>query len=183
MRIISGKCKGRRLKTPKGMETRPTLDRVRETIFNVLQNYNIYGRRTLDLFAGTGALGIEALSRGAESLVSIDIRTAKLIQENIDLCGLQNEAEVLRGPISKYKEYLLNKEFSLVFSDPPYLKGGIQETIKLLNEPNILAEGAIIVLEFDKKDEFQVPNTWIELKEQAFGYTKVGYYKYEKGER
>lgn len=179
MRIISGICKGRKIKTPKGMDTRPTQDRVRETMFNVLQNYGIYNRDVLDLFAGTGALGIEALSRGAKSLVAVDMRTAKLIKENLELCKLDEKAKVLKGKIKQYKEYLSSKQFDLVFSDPPYLKGGIQETIELLEKCDMLRENAIIVLEYDKKDEFVIPSSWGLLKEQQFGYTKVSYYVYQ----
>lgn len=180
MRIISGICKGRKIKTPKGMDTRPTQDRVRETVFNVLQNYGIYNRDVLDLFAGTGALGIEALSRGAKSLVAIDMRTAKLIKENLEICKLEEKAQVLKGKIMQYKNFLNEKQFDLVFSDPPYLKGGIQETIQILETCDLLRENALIVLEYDQKDDFVVPKNWNLLKEQKFGYTKVSYYMYQK---
>lgn len=180
MRIISGTCRGRNIKTPKGMATRPTQDRVRETMFNVLQNHGIYNRDVLDLFAGTGALGIEALSRGAKSLVAIDMRTAKLIQENLEICKLEDKAKVLKGKISQHKAYLSEKQFDLIFSDPPYLKGGIQETIAIIQECNLLRDKAIIVLECDEKDEFTVPEEWGLLKEQKFGYTKVYYYLYQE---
>ena len=96
MRIISGSAKGRILKSPKGMLTRPTLDRTRESLFNILANGVLEGASVLDIFAGTGALGLEALSRGAAHCVFIDHYTQALIRQNAELCGFGGQYEILR---------------------------------------------------------------------------------------
>lgn len=176
MRIITGTCKGRKLKTPKGITTRPTLDRTRETIFNVLENYGIAGRAVLDLFSGTGALGLEALSRGATSLTAVDVRTGALILENAALCGVEEKITVLRKPIESSCASLRDSKFDLIFSDPPYEKGYMQVTINQLEKYNLVRHKGIVVLECHKNDNFQVPISWRLLKEQLFGYTKVYYY-------
>ena len=100
MRVITGEARGRRLKELSGMDTRPTTDKVKESMFNIVQ-FDIEGRKVLDLFAGTGQLGIEALSRGAESAVFVDVRkdAAALIRENLAHCGFAGRARVVRGTI------------------------------------------------------------------------------------
>ena len=120
MRVITGSARGRRLKELEGMETRPTTDRVKEGLFNVLQ-FDIEGRRVLDLFAGTGQLGIECLSRGAASAVFVDKRpdAVKLIRENLKLCDLTDRARVVAGDSMEFLKSVREK-FDLVLLDPPY---------------------------------------------------------------
>ena len=120
MRVITGSARGRRLKELEGMETRPTTDRVKEGLFNVLQ-FDIEGRRVLDLFAGTGQLGIECLSRGASSAVFVDKRpdAVKLIRENLKLCDLTDRARVVAGDSMEFLKSVREK-FDLVLLDPPY---------------------------------------------------------------
>lgn len=120
MRVITGSARGRRLKELEGMETRPTTDRVKEGLFNVLQ-FDIEGRRVLDLFAGTGQLGIECLSRGAASAVFVDKRpdAVKLIRENLKLCDLTDRALVVAGDSMEFLKSVREK-FDLVLLDPPY---------------------------------------------------------------
>ena len=103
MRIISGSAKGRILKSPKGMLTRPTLDRTRESLFNILANGVLEGASVLDIFAGTGALGLEALSRGAAHCVFIDHYTQALIRQNAELCGFGGQYEILRMEASAWR--------------------------------------------------------------------------------
>lgn len=118
MRVITGTARGRRLKEPQGMDIRPTTDKVKESMFSILQ-FDIEGRRVLDLFGGTGQLGIEALSRGASEVVFVDKSAAalKLIRENLELCGLSDRARVRNGDSLAYLRS--GEKFDLVFLDPP----------------------------------------------------------------
>ena len=120
MRVITGTARGRRLKELEGTETRPTTDRVKEALFSVIQ-FDIPGSRVLDLFGGTGQLGIEALSRGAKSAVFVDARedACKLIRENLKRTRLQEDARVVR---SDYLDYLsrCREQYDIIFLDPPY---------------------------------------------------------------
>ena len=120
MRVITGSARGRRLNELKGTQTRPTTDKVKESIFNCIQ-FDVEDARVLDLFAGTGQLGIEALSRGAQSAVFVDRRTdaVKLIRENLALCRLSDRAQVVCGDSMGYLSSLRTK-FDIVFLDPPY---------------------------------------------------------------
>ena len=118
MRVITGSARGRRLKELTGMETRPTTDKVKESLFSIIQ-FDIEGRRVLDLFAGTGQLGIEALSRGAASAVFIDRRAdaVRLVKDNLELCGLSDRASVRCGDAMSYLRS--GEKFDLIFLDPP----------------------------------------------------------------
>ncbi len=147
MRVITGSARGRRLKELEGMETRPTTDRVKEGLFNILQ-FDIEGRRVLDLFAGTGQLGIECLSRGAASAVFVDRRgdAVKLIRENLACTDLQNRAQVVTGDSMEYLRRL-QETFDLVFLDPPYETGLLEKALAALTEFDILNPHGIIVAE------------------------------------
>ena len=145
MRVITGSARGRRLKELEGMETRPTTDRVKEGLFNVLQ-FDIEGRRVLDLFAGTGQLGVECLSRGAASAVFVDKRpdAVKLIRENLKLCDLTDRARVVAGDSMEFLKSVREK-FDLVLLDPPYqaelLEAAIAHIARhdLLTPPGMMA--------------------------------------------
>lgn len=117
MRVITGSARGRRLKEIEGLETRPTTDRVKEALFSVIQ-FDIEGRRVLDLFAGTGQLGIEALSRGAESAVFVEQRkdAVQAVRENLVVCGLSDRARVVSGDAMSYLKS--GEKFDLIFLDP-----------------------------------------------------------------
>lgn len=119
MRVITGSARGRILKELQGMETRPTTGKVKESIFSIIQ-FDIEGRRVLDLFAGTGQLGIEALSRGARQCVFIDQRAdaVKLIRENVEVCGLTDRAVIRSGDAMAYLRS--GEKFDIIFLDPPY---------------------------------------------------------------
>ena len=147
MRVITGTARGRRLKELEGMETRPTTDRVKEGMFNVLQ-FDIEGRRVLDLFAGTGQLGIECLSRGAASAVFVDRRAdaVKLIRENLKATELTDRARVVSGDSMEYLQQL-REQFDLIFLDPPYEAGLLEVAIPRIAEIDILAPHGIIVAE------------------------------------
>jgi 16S rRNA (guanine966-N2)-methyltransferase len=168
VRIVAGEFKGRRLRMPRGAATRPTADRVREALFSILGD--VSGARVLDLYAGSGALGIEALSRGAESALFVerDARAAAAIRENIDAVGAN--AELRRQDVLAF---LARREgtFDLVFCDPPYdsgprIAGPLAERV-----PALLAEGARIVTESDKRRPLELPFPL--LTERTYGDTRI----------
>lgn len=149
MRIISGIARGRRLKAPTGRNIRPTADRVRESIFNLLGPGSFQGL-VLDLFSGTGALGIEALSRGAQQAVFVekDHRAASLIRENLALCGFEERARLLIKNVRGFLEEVDHQApFSLVLMDPPYGQGLIEVSLALLTAQEWLQEGARVICE------------------------------------
>ena len=147
MRVITGKAKGITLATPDGMLTRPTSDRVKEALFSIIQ-FDLAGARVLDLFGGTGQLGIEALSRGANSAVFVDSRepACRLIRENLRRTKMEHVAKVVR---CDYLEYLLrcHDKFDIVILDPPYAEVFLENALKMLTEIDILQSGGIIIAE------------------------------------
>ena len=168
MRVVAGNFKGRRLATPRGSRTRPTADRVREALFSILGD--VSGLRVLDLFAGSGALGIEALSRGAASAVFVERDPAAVaaIERNLTAVGV--EAVVVRQDVLRY---LARAEgpFELVFCDPPYdsasrLAGPLAERL-----PALTPDDARIVTESDKRHPLELPFPL--LTERAYGDTRI----------
>lgn len=147
MRVIAGKAKGIALKTPDGMQTRPTADRVKEALFSIIQ-FDLPGAKVLDLFGGTGQLGIEALSRGASSAVFVDARedACRLIRENLKRAHMEAEARVVR---SDYLDYLkrCKDKFRIVLLDPPYAEVFLENALKMITEIDILESGGIIIAE------------------------------------
>ena len=150
MRVIAGSARGRRLRSPRGRVTRPTADRVREALFDLLGG-RCSGARVLDLFAGTGALGIEALSRGAASSVFVERATGPLtaLRLNIEACGFGERAEVRRGDALRVLTGLAQGErrFDLVFLDPPYGEGLVRRALGALTRSELLADGACLAVE------------------------------------
>ncbi len=147
MRVISGKARGVALKTPSGMHTRPTADRVKEAMFSIIQ-FDLPNARVLDLFGGTGQLGIEALSRGAKSAVFVDAQDSacKLIRENLEKTHFTECAKVIR---SDYLLYLkaTSEKFDIIFLDPPYAEVFLENSLKMISEIDILQTNGIIVTE------------------------------------
>lgn len=147
MRVITGKARGVQLKTPDGMLTRPTTDRVKEALFSII-NFDIPGAKVLDLFGGTGQLGIEALSRGAKSAVFVDARedACKLIKENLKRTKMEQDGRVIR---SDYADYLsrCREQFDIIFLDPPYAEVFLENALKRITEIDILQSNGIIVTE------------------------------------
>ena len=146
MRVITGSARGRRLKELTGMETRPTTDKVKESLFSIIQ-FDIEGRRVLDLFAGTGQLGIEALSRGAASAVFIDRRAdaVRLVKDNLELCGLSDRASVRCGDAMSYLRS--GEKFDLIFLDPPYAAGLLGPALEEIARVDICREHGLLVAE------------------------------------
>ena len=148
MRIITGSARGCRLKTPKGQATRPTSDRIKESLFNILGS-KVYGRKVLDIFAGTGNLGLEALSRGAASVCFVDQATAALIRENAVHTRLQDRAAIHGGDVfaqlARFEQG--GASFDLIFCDPPYHKGLFERALTFFDESAVLAHDGILVVE------------------------------------
>ena len=169
MRVIAGKAKGIQLKTPEGMLTRPTTDRVKEALFSILQ-FDLPGTRVLDLFGGTGQLGIEALSRGAREAVFVDAReeACRLIRENLKRTGFTGK--VVRGDYLTYLAQCREK-FNIIFLDPPYAEVFLENALNRITEIDILQSGGIIVAERPLGKELP----W-----EFEGYTRSKDYKYGK---
>lgn len=147
MRVITGKARGVVLKTPDGQKTRPTADRVKEALFSIIQ-FDVPGMSVLDLFGGTGQLGIEALSRGATQAVFVDrdVQVCRLIEENLKRTHFGAQATVV---CSDYKEYLrkCRQKFGIIFLDPPYAEEFLENSLNIIAEIDILQSGGIIVTE------------------------------------
>ncbi len=171
MRVITGKARGVTLKTPDGMATRPTADRVKEAMFSIIQ-FDLPGATVLDLFGGTGQLGIEALSRDAKYAVFVDERedACRLIRENLKRTKLEQSALVIR---SDYMAYLKNccAKFDIILLDPPYAEVFLENALKLITEIDILQTGGIIVTERPVEKAL----SW-----QIEGYERSRDYKYGK---
>lgn len=169
MRVITGISRGRRLKTPEGMDIRPTTDNVKESIFNIIQ-FDIEGRRVLDLFAGTGQLGIECLSRGAASAVFIDQSrdAVAIIRENLKTCGLG-------GTVLQQESLSFLRscgKFDLIFVDPPYDSDMYNTVLETINQVDILSDGGIIICESRREKilpELRAPYG----KRREYNYGKV----------
>lgn len=180
MRVIAGSARGRVLKKPKGSKIRPTSDRVKEAIFNIIAP-RIKGALVLDLFAGTGALGIEALSRGAAKAVFVDQNrdSIKLIHSNLALTGLSPYAEVYKQEIDLSLGVFKDKglSFNLVFLDPPYQKVLIGHTLEKLTNNELLLPAGMAVLEHSRREEppkeVQLLNLW---QCRRYGDTVVSFY-------
>ena len=151
MRVIAGTARRLQLKTPKGMDTRPTTDRIKETLFNMIQD-EIYGINFLDLFSGSGGIGIEALSRGAEKayFVEHNREAAGIIRDNLSFTHLSEKAEVMNCSALSAISMLQGKEtFHMVFMDPPYGKGLEKEVLRTPSFYQILADKALVIIEAD----------------------------------
>ena len=146
MRVITGTARGRKLKEPVGMDIRPTTDNVKEAIFSIIQ-FDIEGRRVLDLFAGTGQLGIEALSRGAAEAVFVEKRmdALRIVRENLALCQLQDKARVHAGDAMTYLRS--GEKFDLIFLDPPYGAELLNQALETIAAFDICRPHGIIVAE------------------------------------
>lgn len=180
MRIVGGSLKGKNLSTPKDNAVRPTSDRVRESLFNILahgiEGLELEGAYIADLFAGTGALGIEALSRGAQWCLFVDDAAASrgLIRENTMALGLNGKSKISRqdatdiGPRSKR-----SPQFDLVFADPPYDKGLGEKALASLHLHNWLKPNAILVLEETKRATIKMPDCFEIIDERKYGDTQI----------
>ena len=182
MRIIGGKLKGRKLRSVQGTKIRPTADRTREAIFNIIA-FQVPGATVLDLFAGTGALGIEALSRGARSAVFIDIsnQSISVLRENLASLPLESPTKVIRWDISRNLNCLHSSALviDLVFMDPPYNENLIAPTLGHLHTSQCLANSACIIVEHSHLDPVlpvQLPFKIVD--QRKYGKTRVAFLNY-----
>lgn len=177
MRVIAGSARGCALKAPAGMSTRPTTDRVKESMFAVIQ-FEVQGQNVLDLFAGSGALGIEALSRGAAHAVFVDKneKSVALIKENLKKTKLTDKALILK---QDYLQALKgsSQKFGLVFLDPPYALGLYESALAAIMEYGLLEEGGLIVMEYDPSYEIKIPEGYAKDKEKKYGSTMLAFLK------
>jgi len=173
MRVISGVARGRKLKEPLGEKIRPTSDKVKESIFNIIQ-FDIEGRRVLDLFAGTGQFGIEALSRGARSVVFVDSasESVKLIHENLETCNLSDKASVYARDVMRFIES--DEKYDLIFIDPPYDSKLAEVAVSKITEFDKLNINGIMICE-TKVDSStpEVTLPYILQKEYKYGGVKI----------
>ena len=184
MRVISGKARGLKLNTPKNDDVRPTTDRVKESLFNMINSY-IMDSEILDLFAGTGSLGIECLSRGANQCIFVDNskESINIVKSNIKKARVENESIVLnldfKSAINSLS--LKNKQFDVIFMDPPYYKNMFSDALSAVDNNNLLKEDGIIVVEHDTVDKF--PDNMGRLyksREKKYGNTTLTFYKLEE---
>jgi len=181
MRITGGEAKGRRLSSPKGMAIRPTSDRIREAIFSIL-GQDLSDLSVLDLFAGTGSLGLEALSRGARHAVFIDKsqQSIEIIRENLASCGYQNSGTILRRDLKKglpLSHPVLQQGFDLIFLDPPYRKDLITPLLNKISFIGILLNESRVVVELSKTEK--LPRAIGNLQRadtRVYGDTKINIY-------
>ncbi|MBR1455773.1 MAG: 16S rRNA (guanine(966)-N(2))-methyltransferase RsmD [Oscillospiraceae bacterium] len=177
MRIITGTARGKKLKTPANYDIRPTTDNVKESVFNIIQ-FDIEGRRVLDLFAGTGQLGIECLSRGAAEAVFVDEsrEAVRIVRENLKSCGLQGQ--VLQEDALVYLRRC--GKFDLIFIDPPYDAQLYEPVLNTINLVDILSDGGIIICEARREKELpELRAPYRKGKEYRYGKVKICIYKKE----
>ena len=175
MRIITGRAKGLRLKTPNGMKTRPTADRIKESTFNILAGLiDFEGLSVLDLFAGTGALGLEAISRGAASCAFVDLETFSLINYNVTKAHCENESEVIGGEVFKVMKRFKKsrRQFDLIFCDPPYHLGLWQRALIEIDEANLLSNEGLVIIEHGADENMESALTNLEsIRQVEYGKT------------
>jgi 16S rRNA (guanine966-N2)-methyltransferase len=183
MRIISGSFKGRKLVSPKGTRTRPTSDRVREAIFSIVGDL-VTDARILDLYAGTGAMGLEALSRGARQAVFVEIDPAALqcLNSNIETCRCRDRSEVVNRPVLSYLGKIDSGDgFELVFADPPYKGDQGNLTLLAISEHARSLKRCLIILEHapDRPPE-TVPHNMAEVDTRKYGNIGVTFFEFKK---
>jgi 16S rRNA (guanine966-N2)-methyltransferase len=177
MRVAGGRLKGRNIASPTSREIRPTQDRLRESLFNILVHaYDdpIEGARVLDLFAGTGALGIEAVSRGAAFALFVDngAEARALLRNNVEALGLGGVTKVYRRDATDLGPAHPVEPFALVFCDPPYGKGLGEKSLTSLRAGGWLTQGALVVVEESKAAVFTAPDGFEELERRAYDDTE-----------
>ncbi len=186
MRIIGGKNSGRKLLVPKGSTIRPTSDRIRESVFDILNSYlehGFYNKVVADLFAGTGALGIEALSRGAHSAILVDNQpeAIKLIQKNVQIFSEEKNTFVLKRDATRIGS-IPNSHLNanIVFLDPPYGKNLITTALKSLIDNEWLARDALCVIEMSAKETFNCSAEFERVDERRYGRTMIYIIKFKR---
>ncbi|MBF9234917.1 16S rRNA (guanine(966)-N(2))-methyltransferase RsmD [Microvirga alba] len=183
MRIVGGRWRGRSLAGPKSDGIRPTSDRLREALFNILQHgYDdpLEGARVLDLFAGTGAMGLEALSRGAAFVLLVDegAEARGLIRENVEALGAGGATRLFRRDATRMGAAAPNAPFSVVFCDPPYGKDLAPQALRSCSEGGWLTPDALVVVEEAQGADLTLPEGFEELERRDYGETQVVFGRY-----
>jgi len=191
MRIISGTAKGRKILSPQNegkitkkgelMATRPTLDRVKVSMFDIL-SHKVYGAQVLDMFAGTGSLGLECASRGAKRVVFVEKlkETFGILQKNVELLGFSNISTLHQRDSYELTRSLGAKreKFDIIFVDPPYLNHMVEESVRLIEKYDLLKDTGVIVSKYDKSEPIYKPEERYELvDERKYGNTILGFYQ------
>jgi 16S rRNA (guanine(966)-N(2))-methyltransferase RsmD len=177
MRVISGSAKGRKLYAPKSHNIRPALDKVKGAIFNIL--FNVEGLMVLDLFAGTGAVGLEAVSRGAAHATFVDSshEAITIIKKNIELLGFAERTKIFPHPVSVAVEYFKkhDERFDLIFVDPPYLKDLVNQSLGEIANARILADGGRIIVEHSPKEPINDTPGLVLTDTRKYGQTCISF--------
>lgn len=188
MRIVGGRLRGRALAAPKSLAIRPTADRLRESLFNILIHAHgdpVTGARVLDLFAGTGALGLEALSRGAAFALFVDegVEARALLRANVEALGLGGVTRVFRRDATKLGAAHPVEPFSLVFADPPYGKGLAENALASARDGGWLTPDALIVVEEAADAAFMAPDGFDEIERRAYDDTILAFLRPESADQ
>lgn len=181
MRIISGIRRGHKLAEFEGEDIRPTTDRVKESVFNLIQN-RIADAEVLDMFSGSGALSFEALSRGASRAVCIDMdkRSIDVIKKNAADLGFEDKCKIINASCFDYMASA-KESFDIIFLDPPYNKGFIEPVLEGIVEHNLLKPDGIVVLESDNTDFREEPDGLLVIKQRRYGRTYITVYEADRG--
>jgi 16S rRNA (guanine(966)-N(2))-methyltransferase RsmD len=176
LRIISGEKKGTRLFSLRKRRIRPTSDKVKGAIFNILSS--VEDKKILDLFAGSGALGIEALSRGAKEVVFVDksFSSMNLIRKNLEKLGFKDKSRLIKKDTIRFLKGDFEESFDLILADPPYGKEVCQKLLEILAEKDFLSADGVLVIEHHKKEKIEKVENFILLKERKYGDTVVSFF-------
>jgi len=183
MRVISGTARGTALFPPHGDKTRPTSDFVKENLFNIMMD-DVRGAKFLDLFAGSGAVGIEALSRGAVSATFVDIsqKCIDLTKRNLEKTRLKDKAIVIKGDVAATIKKLANQKFDIIFLDPPYDENLARKALRQICEQDILEDAGYIILEMDRNADMPEVDELVSFKEKEYSSTKLVFLEKSQGE-
>ncbi|HHZ02864.1 MAG TPA: 16S rRNA (guanine(966)-N(2))-methyltransferase RsmD [Tissierellia bacterium] len=183
MRVISGINKGKKLYAPEGEYVRPTSDKVKEAVFNIIGPINDEAL-VLDIFAGSGSIGIEFLARGAKHCTFVDVsrKSLRYVKKNLEICNFEDRAEIILSDYEKAIKKLAenNRKFDYIFADPPYNLSSIPNIGKKVFQCNILKTGGLLIIESDKDEKVidNINTNMVECKEKIYGRTKITMLKY-----
>ncbi len=181
MRVIAGTAKGHKLQSPEGIEIRPTIDRIKETLFNIIAP-DLDECKFLDLFSGTGAIGIEALSRGAKQAVFVDNSSKKIIEYNLNHTKLNDKAQIYADDVFDIINKLgkQQEKFDIIFLDPPYKKNYADECLLSIKNKNILNDDGYIIVEHETKCKLNLPEEFQIFREKIYTKTTMTFIKKER---
>lgn len=185
MRVVAGSARGITLETTEGLATRPTTDRVKEALFSMLHN-DLYGSEVLDLFSGSGSLGIEAASRGAKKVILVENskKCIEIIKKNIQKTKLNDKIEMVQRDVETFMKNLDgSQQFDFILMDPPYLKGFIEPLLEQIEAQDLLRGSGKIIIEHDRNDVLQENYGTLYLdKKKKYGKTSVSVYRRQQND-